>query len=87
MNSIKPKGQYDFILAEANIPGYTLFVNHKAKGGIAIYAHVSLSAQLFNSLNDSGFEESDWCQLNTLNNTMVLLVCIYKSPNTAEQNE
>ena len=55
------------------------------KRGVAIYAHVSLSAQLFNTLNDSGFKESVWCQLSTLNNTKVLLGCIYKSPNTTEQ--
>ena len=54
---------------------------------VAIYAHVNLNAQLFNTLNDGGFEESVWCQLSTFNNTKVLLGCIYKSPNTTEQNE
>ena len=86
LTEIKPKRQYDFNIAENNIPGYTLFVNNKIKRGVAIYAHVSLNAQLFNTLNDSGFEKSVWCQLSTLNNTEVLLGCIYKSPNTTEQN-
>ena len=84
---IKPKRQYDFNIAEHNIPGYTLFVNNKIKRRVAIYAHVSLNAQLFNTLNDSGFEESVWCQFSTLNNTKVLLGCIHKSPNTTEKNE
>ena len=58
LTEIKPKRQYDFNIAEYNIPGYTLFVNSKIKRGVAIYAHVSLNAQTFNSLNDSSFEES-----------------------------
>ena len=67
-----------FVLKE-RIP-YTLFVNNKIKRGVAIYAHVRLNAQLFNTFNDSGFEESVWCHISTLNNTNVLLGCIYKSP-------
>ena len=55
--------------------------------GVAIYGHVSLSAQLFNTLNDSCLEESGWCQFSTLNNTKVLLGCTYESPNTTEHNE
>ena len=70
---IKSKRQYDFNIAEYSIPGYTLFVNNEIKRGVAIYAHVSLNAQLFHTLNDSGFEESVWCQFSTLNNTKVLL--------------
>ena len=84
LNETKPKRQYDFNIAEYNIPGYTLFVNNKINRGVAIYAHVCLSAQLFNTLNDSGFEESVWGELSTLNNTKILLGCIYKSPNTTE---
>ena len=86
LTEIKPKRTYDFNISEYNIPCYTLFVNNKIKRGVAIYAHVSLNAQLFNTLNDSGFEESVWCQFSTLNNTKVLLGCIYKSPNTTKQN-
>ena len=86
LTEIKPKRIYDFNISEYNIPCYTLFVNNKIKRGVAIYAHVSLNAQLFNTINDSGFEESVWCQFSTLNNTKVLLGCIYKSPNTTKQN-
>ena len=63
-----------------------MFVKNKIKRGVAIYAHVSLNAQLLNTLNDSGFEESVWCQISTINNTKVLLGCVYKCPNTSEQN-
>ena len=77
LSEIKPKRQYDFNIVEYNIPGYTLFVNNKIKRGVAIYAHVSLNAQLFNTLNGSGFEESVCCQFSTINNTKVLLGCIY----------
>ena len=80
LGEIKPIRQYDFNIAEYNIPGYTLFVNNKIKRAVAIYAHVSLNAQLFNTLSDSGYEESVWCQFSTLNNTKVLLGCIYKVP-------
>ena len=65
LTEIKPKRQYDFNIAEYNIPGYALFVSNKIKRGVAIYAHVSLNAQLSNTLNDSGFEESFWCQFST----------------------
>ena len=68
LTDIKPKRQYDFNIAEYNIPGYNLFVNNKTKRGVAIHAHVSLNAQLFNTINDSGFEESVWCLSSTLNN-------------------
>ena len=62
-------------------------VSHKIKRGVAIYAHVSLNAQLFNTFNNSGFEESACCQFSALNNTKALLGCVHKSPNTTEQNE
>ena len=68
LTEIKPKRIYDFNISEYNIPCYTLFVNNKIKRGVTIYTHVSLNAQLFNTLNDSGFEESVWCQFSTLNN-------------------
>ena len=55
---IKPKRQYDFNIAEYNISGYTLFVNHKVKRGVAIYAYVSLNVKLFNTLSNSAFEDS-----------------------------
>ena len=42
--------------AEYNIRGYALFVSHRIKRVVAIYAHVSLNAQLFNILNNSAFE-------------------------------
>ena len=87
LSEIKPKRQYNFNIAEHNIPGYTLFVNNKIKRGVAIYAHVSLSAQLFNTLCNCAFEKSVSCQCNALNNTKVLLGCIYKSTNISEQNE
>ena len=57
------------------------------KRGVAIYVHLSLSAQLFNTLSNSGFLESVWCQLNTLNKVKVLLECIHKIPNTTERND
>ena len=82
LSEIKPKRQYDFNIVEYNIPGYTLFVNNKIKRVVAIHAHVSLNAQLFNILNNNGLAESVWCQSNTLNNTKVILGCIYKSSNT-----
>ena len=55
---IKPKRQYHFNIAEYNIPGYTFFVINKTKRGVAIYTHVSLNEQLFNTINDRGLEES-----------------------------
>ena len=87
MSEINPSCQYDSSIAEYNIPGCSLFVNHNIERGVSIYAHVSLSAQLFNTLDNSGFEECFCCQFSTLNNTKVLLGCIHKSPNTTEQNE
>ena len=72
---------------EFNIPGYTLFVSHRINRLVVIYTHISLNAQLFNALNKSEFWEFIWCQFNTLNNSKVLLRCIYKSPKTTEQNE
>ena len=49
LSEIKPKRQYDLNIAEYNIPVYALFVNNKIKRGVAIYAHVGLNAQLFNT--------------------------------------
>ena len=84
---MKSKRQYDFNIGVYDIHGYALIVDHKIKKGVAIYAHVSLSAQLFNTLNNSGFEESVWCQFSSLNNTQVLLGFTYKSSNTTERHE
>ena len=38
LTEMKPKRQYDFNIAEYNIPGYTLFVSNEIKRGVAIYA-------------------------------------------------
>ena len=61
-----------------------MIVNHRINLCVSIYAHVNLNAQLFNTLSNNDFEESVWCQFSTLNNTKVLLECIYKGPNTTE---
>ena len=71
--------QCDFNIAEYNIPGYTLFVDDKIKWGVAIYAHVSLNAKLFNTLNDSGFEESVCCQFSALNSKGFIGMYLQKS--------
>ena len=74
-------------MAEYNIPGYILFVNHGIRRGVTTYAHVSLYAQLLNALSNGAFGVSIWCHFITLNDTKVLLGFICKSPNTTEQNE
>ena len=61
-----------------------MFVNHKIKRGVANYAHVSLNAQLINTLSNSAFEESIWCQFNILNTTG--FIGMYSSSSTIEQN-
>ena len=79
LSETKPKRQHDFSITEHNIPCYALFVNHKIKRWVAIYAHVRLNAQLLNTLSNSSFEESIWYRFNTLINTSLIGMYLLKS--------
>ena len=83
-----PKNQkYSFSLKkECSLPNYDVFTNDKEKRGVALYLHKTLQAQECPILNKSDFEESVWCKFKSAYDQQVLVGCLYKSPNTTEEN-
>ena len=86
LTEIKAKNQSNVNLPEYSVPGYDLFVNRVPKRGVAIYTSKSVNAAECEELNGSVFQESVWCNFTSANEEKVLIGCIYKSPNSTEEN-
>ena len=87
ITEIKPKSKTPFNKEEYNIRNYSLFVNNIPERGVALYVHDSLQAEEHCLLNNQNFKESVWCTFLDKQMGKILLGCIYKSPNTKEENE
>ena len=69
--------EYDFI-------GYQCFVAKKQRGGACIYAKNSLSPYEIQPPNKT--EDSCWVVINTKNYVKRLYGCVYRSPNSSQEN-
>ena len=86
VTELKPKRLKSIELAEFSIPGYTLFLNKDPVLGAGLYMKNSLNAAECVELNDNNFHESVWCSFTGNDDETVLIGCIYKSPNSNDQN-
>ena len=73
-------------MPECNIPDYILFVNRGMKRGVAIYTHVCLNVQLFNTLSNSAFWNLFGVSLIPSIPQRFYWDVFKKSPSTFEQN-
>ena len=73
--------------SELQIEGYSLFTNsQKCKRGVLIYARTGLGASPSVVSDMCAFDESCWCEISLANNDRLLLGCIYRSPNSPNEN-
>ena len=86
-NEILPKTNNNYNVNEFSIPGYDFFVNENPKRGCIIHAHQSLNAEPCEELNKHEFEESVWCKFTSPNSEKILVGCVYRSPNSQEENK
>ena len=80
------KNQVDVNVAEYQIEGYDLFVNEVPKRGIAMYVHSSINAATLNDFNEITFEESIWVTFDSHDGKKILIGCVYRSPNSSDEN-
>lgn len=85
LTEIYPKNTHmDIDPVELQLPGYNLFLPSKERRGVIIYVHEHLQAQELKPISID-FEESVWCLLET-ETDKILIGCIYRSPNSSEEN-
>ena len=88
ITEVKPKNtRYAIERCELHIEGYELFENLEERGrGVCIYIHRSLKPRR-SSLNDiTKYEECIWLDISLDGKNRLLLGCIYRSPNSDENN-
>ena len=85
LTEILSKNQVDFNPVEYEIPGYNMFVNVNPRRGVAIYTAKHLNANEFHC-ERNGFTESVWCYFNDKYKNSVLIGCLYRSPNSTDEN-
>ena len=76
----------EFIPTEYTLANYDMFVNDNPSRGVALYMEKQLNAQACGQLNNTAFRESVWCQFESDNKEKCLIGCIYRSPNSTEEN-
>ena len=81
-----PKNVKDFVLCEYKVDNYDIFHNDNPSRGVALYFHKSINAQECTKLNKGNFKEAIFCQFDTREKERCLVGCIYKSPNSTEEN-
>ena len=88
LTEITPKNsRYPLELLELQIPGYDSFTNVNDGSchlGVIIYARTKLHAVPSKTIKD--FRESVWCEIPLIAQDRLLLGCIYRSPNSTEEN-
>ena len=86
ITEIKAKRQASIEIAEYSIPGYTLFINSKPLRGVALYLRDNLNAVECVEMNSFDFQEAVWCSFISKQKEKVLIGCVYKSPNSTDEN-
>ena len=73
--------------SELQIEGYSLFTNsQKYKRGCLIYTRTELGASPSMVSDMCSFDENCWCEISLANSDRLLLGCIYRSPNSPNEN-
>ena len=87
ITEVKPKNyRYELQPTELNIPGYVLYENLSANGrGICIYVDEKLNVSE-TSINTHNSEECIWVEVKGKEDTSLTVGCVYRSPNSNEEN-
>ena len=87
ITEVKPKHcKYALQTSEVNIPGYTLYENLTKNGrGICLYVDQKLNVGEAN-IDTYDSEECVWIEVRGKENETLTVGCIYRSPNTSEEN-
>lgn len=73
--------------SELQIEGYDIFTNiQEAKRGVLIYTKSSLAASPSPMSDLCNFDEHCWCEIKLEGKDRLLIGCIYRSPNSNEEN-
>ena len=86
LTEINSKTVKDIPYNEFDLKGYDSFYSKNFKRGAALYIKPHFNATPCSILNDDIFEESVWCQFSNYKKEKVLIGCIYKSPNSSQEN-
>jgi hypothetical protein len=86
VTEIKAKRQQSIEAVEYTLEGYTLFLNDNPVLGVALYMKNALDALECTEMNLLPFQESVWCTFTTKREERVLVGCVYKSPNSSDEN-
>lgn len=86
VTEIKSKCQKEVNMVEYGIPTFDLFINENPERGVALWIHESLHAEEYKTFNNKNLKESIWCTFKYGLNEKVLIGCMYKSPNTSDDN-
>ena len=88
LTEITPRNsRYQLEISELQIAGYDSFTNvndASCHRGVIIYTRTTLHAVPSKSIRD--FSESVWCEIPLIAQDRLLLGCIYRSPNSTEEN-
>ena len=82
-----PKNAGNIVFSELEIPGYDMYINKNPKRGALLFVKSSRNSLEYCPLNNEEFEESVWVHFQSATGERVLIGCIYKSPNSSEENK
>ena len=87
ISEVYPKVQGHHIQsAELQLDGFDCFTADQEGRGVCIYTRKWMKATAVNSLTGSDFSESVWCETRLKNNDILLIGCVYRSPNSSQDN-
>lgn len=86
LTEILPKTSlFDTVEEFYNLEGYTKIVPDLNEGrGIIIYVRANISVMEVTKIAD--FHESVWCKIRLKSKDILIIGCIYRSPNSMRQN-
>ena len=82
----------DVIDCELNIDGYVLYRKDRQSeerckgGGVAVFVKTTLKSKPLIKLNDSKFQDSVWCQIETNQSKLIVGVCYRSTASSPENN-
>ena len=76
----------DIQQTELEMDGFDCFSIKLDKRGACIYTKKWLKAVIVDDILDKEFQESVWCVIRLKDNDNLLIGCIYRSPNSSQEN-
>jgi len=86
ITEVNPKAGTPMEQDRLNIDGYELFAKWAGGRGVCLYVKSELPATVCSVDKDDDFEESVWVELQLRDRTILLIGCLYRSPNSPTSN-